>query len=1025
MMHWLASHIRAVVLAFVLLTFAGIGAALNLPVSLFPHIDFPRVVVSIDAGERSADQMAVQITRPIEQALRSVPGVTLLRSTTSRGSAEVAVGFDWGQDMVAATLQTQAALSGVLPSLPAGTQFSVRRSDPTIFPVLGLALSSASRDPVSLRSFAELQLRPLISAVPGVAGVDILGGRQAEYEVSIDPARLQALGLSMSDVSQAIGANNGVQAVGRMEDRHRLYLALVDSRLMSLDDIGAIAIKTGSTPGAGVVSLKAVASIKLAQAPEWTRVTAQGRDAVLINVRQSPTADSVALVKAVRAKLADYAAQTPSDVKIATFYDQSELVTGAATSVRDAILLGAFLAGLVLFLFMRSLRLMVITALLLPAVLATACLLLLVLHMSFNMMTLGGMAAAVGLIVDDIVVMLEHLMRRLQEGADEDVRPSMLDAAAEMARPLIGATLSTVVVFVPLAFISGVTGGFFQALAVTMTATLIISLLYVLFVAPLLGDRWLTRRDAMHAEKAASFMNRLTAGYDRMARGMLARPLITGGIVAVVLLCAGGFALTRVGSGFMPRMDEGGFILDYKAAPGSALTDTDRLLRQLEAIIQSTPEVDSYSRRTGFQLGGGLTEADEGDFFIRLKPGRRRDIETVMAEVRQRMQHDVPGLDIETAQLMEDLIGDLTAVPQPIEIKLFGSDTEALRAAAATVAPAIEKIPGVVEVRDGLRVAGDAVLIHVNRPAAALAGLDPDTVARQLETLVGGSVATQIQQGQILLGVRVRAPAGLRDHIESLRNLHLRAADGHEVLLSQVADVTIEAGQRQITREDLEPLVAVTARLEGRDLGSAMREVRKTVAGLHLPATVRVEYGGTYAQQQKSFADLSIVFVSALMLVSLLLVYLYERWTVVLGVLGVVLLSAAAVLIGLWLTGTELNISALMGLTMVVGMVTELAVFYFAEIDFTQRIDREHLLEAGRARLRPIVMSALIAILALSPLALGLGRGSGLQQPLAIAIIFGLTAGAPLVLLLLPAMFSAVDRLQDRRKKGAAAPSGV
>lgn len=1025
MMRWLATHIRAVVLAFGLLTLAGVGAALNLPVSLFPHIDFPRVVVSIDAGERSADQMAVQITRPIEQALRSVPGVTQLRSTTSRGSAEVAVGFDWGQDMVAATLQTQAALSAVLPGLPAGTQFSVRRSDPTIFPVLGLALSSAGRDPVSLRTFADLQLRPLLSAVQGVAGVDVLGGRQAEYEVSIDPARLNALGLSVSDVVQALGANNSIQAVGRLEDRHRLYLALVDSRLMSADDIGAIAVKTGATPGAGVVSLKAIATIKLAQAPEWTRVTAQGRDAVLINIRQSPSADSVALVKAVRAKLSDYAAQMPADVKVTTFYDQSELVTGAATSVRDAILLGAFLAGLVLFLFMRSLRLMLITALLLPAVLATACLLLLALHMSFNMMTLGGMAAAVGLIVDDIVVMLEHLMRRLQEGREEEPRPSILTAASEMARPLIGSSLSTIVVFIPLAFITGVTGGFFKALAVTMTATLIISLLYVLFVAPLLGDRWLTRRDAEHAERAAGFMDGLTQGYDRLARRMLLKPLMLGGAVAVVLLLAGGLAFFRVGSGFMPHMDEGGFILDYKAASGSALTDTDRLLRQLEAIIQSTPEVDSYSRRTGFQLGGGLTEADEGDFFIHLRPGRRRDIETVMAEIRQRAQHQVPGLDIETAQLMEDLIGDLTAVPQPIEIKLFGSDPATLRAAAAVVAPAVEKITGVVEVRDGLRVAGDAVMIHVNRPAAALAGLDPDTIARQVETLVGGSVATQVQQGESLLGVRVRAPAGLRDHVEALRALHLRAVDGHEVLLSQVAEVSVEAGQRQITREDLEPLVAVTARLEGRDMGSAMKEVRKTVLGLRLPSTVRVEYGGLYAQQQKSFADLSIVFVSALMLVSLLLVYLYERWTVVLGVLAIVLLSASAVLAGLWATGTELNISALMGLTMVVGMVTELAVFYFAEIDFSQRITQEHLLEAGRARLRPITMSALIAILALLPLALGLGRGSGLQQPLAIAIIFGLTAGAPLVLLLLPAIFSTADRLQDRGAKRRKGGEGV
>ena len=1017
---WLSAHVRSILFAFILLILAGLGAALRLPVSLFPHIDFPRVLVSIDAGDRAADQTAIQVTRPLEAALRGVPGVAHIRSTTSRGSADISLNFDWGQDMVAATLQTEAALNATLPDLPPGVRFSVHRMDPTVFPVFGLALSSATRDPAALRNLAELQLRPLVAAVPGVAGVDILGGGQAEYQVAIDPARLQALGLSLDDVSRAIAANNTVSAVGRLEDRHRLYLALVDTRLSDARDIGDIVIKTGATAGAGAVPLRAVADIRMAKAPAWTRITAQGRDAVLINIRQSPDADSVALVKAVQARIKEFS--KPADVKIATFYDQSELVTGAAVSVRDAIALGALLAGVVLFAFLRSPRLMLITALMLPAVLATACLLLFMLHMSFNMMTLGGLAAAVGLVVDDVVVMLEHVMRRLQEAdtdaddqAGEKARAGMLLAAGEMARPLIGSSLSTVVVFAPLAFLSGVTGGFFKALAVTMTAALLISLLFTLFIAPVLARAWLRRKDVESADRAHAMMHRLGDGYQRLVARTLARPALTAVIIAGVFLALGGAAFSQLGSGFMPKMDEGGFVLDYKAKPGAALTDTDRLLRQVEAIIRATPDVDSYSRRTGAQLGGGLTEADEGDFFIHLKHGKRRDVETVMAEIREKVQGQVPGLDIETAQLMEDLIGDLTAVPQPIEIKLFGPDTAALRQSAAMIAPAIGKIDGVVEVVDGLRVAGDAILVKVNRPAAALEGLDPDAVSRQMQNLVGGNVATQVQNGERLIGVRVTTPANLRDRLTSIAQLRLHAPDGHDLPLSRVATVTIEPGQQQITREDLQPFVGVTARLEHRDLGSAMQQVRKTIQGLSLPAGVRVEYGGLYAEQQKSFGDLALVFASALLLVSLLLLYLFEQWTVVASVLSVVLLAASAVFVGLWITGTELNISALMGLTMVVGIITELAIFYFAEVSLETSADRADLAAAGLARLRPILMSAVIAILALSPLALGLGEGAALQKPLAIAIISGLIAGAPLVLLLLPAVYAALTRAPPTR----------
>jgi multidrug efflux pump subunit AcrB len=455
----------------------------------------------------------------------------------------------------------------------------------------------------------------------------------------------------------------------------------------------------------------------------------------------------------------------------------------------------------------------------------------------------------------------------------------------------------------------------------------------------------------------------------------------------------------------MPHMDEGGFILDYRAAPGTSLAETDRLLRQVERLIVATPEVATYSRRTGVQLGGGLTEANEGDYFIRLKDGRRRGIEEVMAELRAQVEAGVPGLTIETAQLMEDLIGDLTAVPQPIEIKLFGDDLATLRSAAPVVAARIGKIAGVVEVQNGLRVAGDSLEIRVDRARSAIEGLDAEAVSRQLAALVGGSIVGQIQAGEKLIDIRVWTPPAARNRVEAVGELRLRAPDGHLLPVRRVAEVVVASGTPQVQREDLQQLVAVTARLENRDLGSAMAEVRSAITALHLPTTIRVEFGGLYAEQQRSFRGLAAVFAAAVLLVTVLLLYLYERWAIVVAILSTVLLSIAAVFIGLLITGTELDISAMMGLTMIVGIVAEIAVFYFAELEFGASVDRAGLVAAGRQRLRPILMTTLIAILALMPLALRIGTGAEMQTPLAIAIIAGLVGALPLVLLAMPALY--------------------
>ena len=1010
---WLSAHRRSVLFLVALLALAGALAAFRLPVSLFPTVQFPRVSLSLDAGDQPANQMELQVTRPVEEAVRSIAGVTNVRSTTSRGSAEVSVSFDWGTDMAAATLQVNAAVAQIQAQLPPGTRVAARRMDPTVFPIIAYSLTSASLSPTALRDLASYQLRPLLSGIAGVATVQVQGGASEEVRVTADPRRLQAYGLSMDDLSKALAAGNSLSATGRLEDHYKLYLVLADTRLAGVEDVRQTVVANGAN---GVVRIGDVASVARSTTPEWQRVTADGRDAVLLSIRQQPGSNSVQIAADVKAALDGFAPQLPKDVHVANWYDQSELVTASASSVRDAILIGVVLAALVLVVFLRNLRVTAIAVVVVPAVLAITIVVLQLLGMSFNIMTLGGMAAAVGLVIDDAIVMIEHIERRLAETADSSggaagARLGVVDAAMEFLRPLAGSSAATLVIFAPLAFLSGVTGAFFKALSLTMASALAISFLVTWLAVPLLAHFLLGRQHRPARDDRVTRWFKLR--YRHWLVRCIARPWVLVVCVAL-LLGAGGFAFRQVGTGFMPSMDEGGFILDYRTPPGTALSETDRLLRQVEAIVRATPEVQTYSRRTATGLGGGLSETNQGDFFIRLKPGRRRPVQEVMQDVRNRVEHQVPGVNVELAQLMEDLIGDLTAVPQPVEVKLFAADPKLLPGAAEQVAQRIAKVPGLVEVRSGINPAGDAIAVHVDRVAAAVEGLDPDQVTRALQTALAGSVATSYAQETKIVGVRVWTPAGSRATQAQLDDLPLRAPDGHLVPLRRIATFETLSGQPQITRENLKSMIAVTGRIEGRDLGSVVQDVKQTLAaGGALPGGVYYELGGLYQQQQIAFKGLMTVFAAAAALVFMLLLFLYESFAVAASILCTSLLSVSAVFIGLWLTGIELNISAMMGMTMIIGIVTEVAVFYFSEQRQRHRPGRDlrrSLVGAGQFRARPIAMTTLAAILTLLPLALAIGAGSEMQQPLAVAIISGLVVQLPLVLFFMPTLYAWIEK---------------
>lgn len=1007
---WAHSHHRSILLTLVLLAVGGIFSAFGVPVGLFPHVDFPRIVVTVDAGDRPAERMGVEVTWPLEEAVRAVPGVRSVRSTTTRGSADISVNFDWSTDTLLAMLQVESAINQIRSRLPATTSFEVRRMDPTVFPVLGYSLVSDTRSLVEMRDVALYQLRPALSSIKGVSKVEVLGGRSAELQVLVDPGRLASFQMTVADVANAVSASNVIQAVGRIESDYKLYLVLANTQFRDTAEVGKTILRSGKS---GIVTLEDVAQVEMGTAPQWRRVTADGQDAVLFQIYQQPGGNTVQIAADCKTRLQGLEASIPSGIKISNWYDQSDLIVASALSARDALIYGVILAMLTLFVFLANLRVTLIAAITVPIVLATLSLAISVFGMGYNIMTLGGMAAAVGLIIDDAIVMIEHIVRRIR-GSNGELSKRITEAAIEFTKPLAGSSASTIIIFAPLAFLSGVTGAFFKALSLTMALGLAISFLVAWLAVPLLSMHLLREKDAEQEDTGPVF-SVITRAYGWLLSRLIRVSWMVW--VAIIPFCLLGYsAYKQIGSGFIPSMDEGGFILDYVAGPGTSLSETDRLLRQVEDILSQTKDVATWSRRTGLSLGGAITEANEGDFFIRLAPQPRRSLDAVMVEVRDRVERLVPGLEIELAKLMEDLIGDLTAVPQPIEIKVFSDDNELLRRIAPKVVERISTVPGVVDVKDGIVFAGDALDIEVSRPRAALEGINPEEVSQTLRSFLTGLVTTQVQRGPKMIGLRVWLPQSRRQDVESLSRLLLTAPDGHMFPLSRIGKITRVTGQPQIHRFDLKGMIAVTARISDRDLGSTVKDVIQTLdkPGL-FPKGVYYSLGGLYEQQRIAFRGLMAVFAAAVALVFILLLYLYESFRVAGAMMLTALIAISAVFIGLRLTGTELNITSIMGMTMVIGIVTEVTIFYYSEyLELGSRgARRERAVQAGQNRLRPILMTTIAAFLALLPLALGLGEGAAMLQPLAIAILSGLSVQVFLVLFAFPLFLTMLRAFPD------------
>ncbi len=1013
---WVERHRRSLLTVAFALAVAGIFAALSLPVGLFPVTSFPRIRIEVSAGSMPARQMLVDVTEPLEQVARAVPGAQDVSSTTSRGAAEIFVDFPWGSNMNQALLAVDAAFAQELPSLPKGTSYDIIQMSPNvIMPFVSYALISKTVPPTQLRQLARFAITPLLTGIPGVRRVGVLGGATPEVQVSVSVEKLHAFGLTLAGISQALAQTNVVQAVGRLEDNDLLYLAINDNAFNSLRSVRQVALRTA---GNGIVRLGAIARITMGTVPQWLLVDDNGMPAVTFDVYQQDTADSITLAREVKQRLAAFMKTQPKAIHLYKWYDQTKMVGSSIGALEEAILIGLVFAALVLLAFLRNWRVTLVAMLVVPLSVLITVLLLSLLGMTFNIMTLGGIAAAIGLLIDDVIVMIEHIARRAGVPGLENPHQSVLTAAREFLTPLLGSSLATIIIFIPLAFLSGITGAFFKFLSLTMASALIISLILTAFAVPLLARGLIdfkTFRDPSHGKETP-----LKRIHGRALSRLFDRPLLlVPALLALLLL--GYLAYRNVGSGFLPRMDEGGFVLDYQAAPGTSLSETNRELEEIESILHKDPYVYTFSRRTGAGLGGDLNEAYQGDFFVRLiNPSKRPDIWAVMDEITNKVTRDVPGIEFDTHQLMSDMIGDMVGRRQPVVISLSAKNPSVLGGVAVRVADAIRHVPGIepASVNDGVVPAGDALDIHVDPAAAAMEGMTVEDVRNQVYHYLHGAVATRYLGTVEDIGVRLwLSPPERRLYRSQLGNLPIRAPNGRMLRLASVATVRFVAGQPELTRDNLAQIVPVTAQIGGgHDLGSTIAAVKQVLdkPGL-LPPGVFYSLGGQYKQQQMAIHGMIRVFGAALVAELILLLFLYERFTIPIVIVLSSLISTGAVFVGLWLTGVELNITAMMGMVMIVGISTEMAVFYVSEYQaLAQTMPRRTALyEAALNRLRPITMSTLAMILALVPLGAAIsGSGDQMLQPLAIAIIAGAIVQLPLVLVAMPVVLGLTQRLE-------------
>ena len=1003
------SHKNPLSLVLVVIIAGGLFAYSKIQSSLFPEITFPKIKIIADGGLQPVDKMMVNVTRPLENAVKQIPDLKLVRSTTSRGSCEISAFMDWKADIDLSQQRIEAKISEIRNTLPADLSVTVEKMNPSILPVMGYTLESHNYSPIELKQLAVYTIKPFLSQVDGVAEVRIIGGKNKEYWLKLNTQKMSSLSVTPDAVTAALNATNFIKSNGYLSDYRYLYLTVTDATVHSRDDLQQIVI---SNNGKRIIYLKDIADVEIKEAVEFTKINANGRDGILVAIIKQPNANLLAVSDDMEKKVSELQSILPKDVSIQPYYIQAEFVHESINSVSDSLLVGLLLAIIVAVIFLRSFRASVTILITIPVTLGLTLIVLYAIGYTFNIMTLGAIAAAIGLIIDDAIVVVEQIHRTREENPGAPNATLVHQAIHYLFPAMVGSSISTIVIFFPFVLMSGVAGAYFKVMTNTMIITLVCSFLVTWIGLPVIYLLLGRSKGPVQSEQDPANLpvpvlatkKSHPVKSQRWVNYFIHQPWLSLIIVAV-LAWSIYFILPKLETGFLPVMDEGSIVLDYNSPPGTSLEETDRMLRESEKIITTIPEVETYSRRTGTQMGFFITEPNRGDYLIQLKKKRKKTTEEVINTIRKKIEATQPALRIEFGQVIGDMLGDLTNSVEPVEIKIFGNDNKKLREYSKDVAGVINGVRGTADVFDGVVIAGPSISIEPDYTKLAQFGISPANLQYQVQTSLDGNVVGNIFENDQVHVIRTVYPGSRKISVADLNKLRIFLPNGKLKPITELARVKVNAGDAEIQRQNLQSMGVVTARLDSLDLGSVMKEIQKEIRSkINLPQGYHIEYGGAYADQQQSFKELSLILFTASLLVFGVILFLFREFRIAFAILFIAVLGISGSYLGLYMTRTPLNVGSYTGLIMIVGIIGENAIFTF--LQFREALSKmtvdESIIYAISTRLRPKLMTALGAIIALSPLALGIGAGAQLHQPLAIAVIGGFVIALPLLLIVLP-----------------------
>lgn len=983
-----------VILLIILL--GGIFSLSKIQSGLFPDITFPKIKIIAENGQQPVDKMMVAVTNPIENAIKKVQDLNLIRSTTSRGSCEISAFLNWNTDIDLGKQRIEAQINAIKQQLPPDVNITIEKMNPSILPVMGFSLEGKGKSQIELRQIAEFTIKPFLSRAKGVSEIAVIGGKTKEYHIIIDPIKLSQLGITPKTISDVLAQSNIISSTGYVKDYNRLYLTITDAAIDTKDELENTIISNSSKR---TVRLKDIATVEIGELKEYIKINANGKNVPLIAVLKQPNSNLIEVVDSVESQITQLNKILPKGVMLKPYYNQADFVGDSIKSLIDVLWIGLLLAIIVTIIFLRSLRGSIVILITIPITLSLTIIILYSNGYTLNIMTIGAIAAAIGLIIDDAIVVVEQIHRTHEENPDSSTLDLIPKSIKYLFQAMVGSSLSTIVIFLPFALMSGVAGAYFKVLTDTMIITLISSF-FVTWIGLPVVYLLLSRND--HSVKLnTNDNNKMSWIYF-----FIKRPFIAVGLIVILLFLAY-FLFPKLPSGFLPEIDEGSIVLDYSSPPGTSLEDTDKMLQYVDNVLDNIPEVESYSRRTGTQMGFFITEPNRGDYLIQLKKYRNQSTDEVSDEIRNKIETALPSLRIDFGQVITDMLGDLMSSVQPIEIKIFGDDKSILYKLADEVTNVVQNTKGTADVFNGITISGPELTFEPTISKLSQYQLSPQEFQFQMQTKIEGSVVGGILEKNRMVDIRMIEQKKDRT-INELKNTSIFLPDGKLKPIDEFAEFRLTSGVAEIERENLKQMVAVTARLNNRDLGSTLADIQKNISSkITLPQGYQIVFGGSYAEQQQAFKELITILLLAVLLVFTVILFLFRKVRIGFTIIFLSVLGISGSVLALYLTGTPLNVGSYIGLIMIVGIIGENSIFTY--LQFTEAKQNgmkkdEAIAYSISIRLRPKLMTALGAISALVPLALGIGSGAQLHQPLAIVIIGGLIIALPLLLIVLPTL---------------------